>query len=61
MVRTASQRLIYRDIAGIVTKDISKKGLITYLMKKNPRWTEVIFHTIDWDSMGSCMKKITPQ
>ena len=61
MVKYASQRFIYGDIAGVVTEEISKAGIITYLMEKNPWWNDAIFHTIDWESVGLCMKKMTPQ
>ena len=59
MVKYASQRFIYGDIAGVITEEISKIGLITYLLEKNPRWNEAIFQTIDWESIGSCMTKMS--
>ena len=61
MVHMASSRLIYGDIAGVMTEDISQVGLDKYLRGKNPRWTTCIFQTIDWDSIGSCMSKMSPQ
>lgn len=60
MVKTTSQRFIYGNITGIFIDKISQVGLIAYLREKNPRWTDVIFHTIDWDSIGSCTKNMAP-
>ena len=36
MVQSSYKSLIYGDIAGMVTEEISQVGLIAYLMEKNP-------------------------
>ena len=45
----------------MVTEEISKERLITYLTETNPGWDEAIFQTINWVNIGLCMTKMTPQ
>ena len=43
--------MLYGDISGQLTHEISKKEMIQYLMSKNLHWDENIFQMIDWKGM----------
>lgn len=58
-IRMESQRFIYGNIAGLITEEIARVEIVQYLMAKNTRWTEAIFETIDWNSIGSYVSKMS--
>ena len=43
----------------MVTEDISKGGIVKYIMETNLHWNDKIFHTVDWDGMWACMDKLS--
>ena len=58
MVRLHSGRLLYGDVSGQLNHEISKGGLIQYIMSKNLHWDDNIFKMIDWKGMGSTLGKM---
>ena len=58
MVKSKDSRYIYGDIKGKVTNDITKIGIIEYIMGKNSHWTEEVFNIVDWVGIGVYMGKI---
>ena len=43
----------------MVTEDISKGGIVKYIMETNLQWNDKIFHTVDWGGMWACMDKLS--
>ena len=58
MVKLASGRLLYGDVKIQLTHEISKGGLIQYMISKNLLWNEKIFQMVDWKGMESTLKKM---
>ena len=58
MVQSRGRKLVYGNIKKMVSKDISTRKLVTYLMGKTPHWTDHIFETIEWDEI---MKHLNTQ
>ena len=58
MVKLESGRLLYGDVKRQITHEISKGGLIQYMMSKNLHWDEGIFQMIDWAGMEATLKKM---
>lgn len=60
MMKLRESGLICGGISKVTRDEISKEKLMTYLMRKNPHWTETISGTMDWDTIFFCMSKISP-
>ena len=60
MVQSRGRKLVYGNIKKMVSKDISTRKLVTYLMGKTPHWTDHIFETIEWDAIMKHLKTQQP-
>ena len=58
MVKLDSGRMLYGDVKCQLTHEISKGGLIQYMMRKNLHWNEKIFQMVDWKGMESTLKRM---
>lgn len=61
IVQLPNARFIYGDICRWVTDEINQDNLLKYMFGKKPHWNQVIFDSIDWRDMDSCMQKIAKQ
>ena len=57
MVKLPKDSFIYGDICRWATDEINQDDLLKLLFGNNPYWTQVIFDTIDWRDMDTCMQK----
>ena len=58
MVKLKDNVMIYGDIAQRTAFFITKDKLVECLMSKNKHWTRDIYNTIDWEAMGSALRKM---
>ena len=58
MVQRANKCFINGRVGDVVTTDINKEKMLKFLWGKNMHWNEAIFDSIDWDAIGTCMKKM---
>ena len=58
MVQSTNTCFINGRVEDVVTADINKEKMLKYLGEKNMHWNEAIFESIDWDAIGTCMKKM---
>ena len=58
MVRLDSGRMLYGDVSGQLTHEITKGGLIQYLMSKNLHWDKTILNMIEWKGMETRLDKM---
>ena len=58
IVKLKDHGMIYGDVAQHTTFFITKDKPVEYLMSKNKHWTRDIYNTIDWEAMGSVLRKM---
>ena len=58
IVKLKDHGMIYGDVAQHTTFFITKDKPVEYLMSKNKHWTRDIYDTVDWEAMGSVLRKM---